>query len=383
MRRWTQKEINFLTKNYEKKLNKELIRFLNRNRGSIDYMASKIKLKKDYNFYCKSRKKYKRDFTKNIFEDLYYHKNKSIREIAKELKLGKNTVAYYFNKYHLKTRNHSESNKIRALKYPNWRQGLNKKTDFRIFAAAEKAKITCYKKREEKFRKIEKEFGKSISDLINDSYWKENLTQESVAKKLGLSREKIIELMKEFDISKRPNYEYISNLKGDKHPLYGKKWEDLLGIEKTRKRKEQMSLRARKNIIRRLKNQEMPFLNTKIEKKIANELIKRKLAFSQQYVIDKKFVCDFAIPPFNIIIECDGDYWHANPQLYNHYNLDKRQKVNINRDKYKDFYLSKKGWKVFRFFESDIHKSVKDCIDKVESYIKEQVKSIKNPLDTL
>ena len=223
----------------------------------------------------------------------------------------------------------------------------------------------------------------SIQDLINDLYWKEGLTQEKIAKKLELPRELIIELMKKLEVSKRPNYEYIASLKGINHPQYGKKWEDLYGFEGAKKRKKEMSLISRKRIIKRLENNEMPFFNTNIEKKIANELIKRKIPFIQQYPLNNKFVCDFAILQFKIIIECDGDYWHSNPLIYNINNLDKRQKNNLNRDKFKDLYLTKNGWKVFRFFESEINHSVKDCVDKVENYLKDQLKNIKNPLDDL
>src|SRR3989344_8721467 len=98
MKKWTQKEIYFLKENYAKTLNKELVKTLNRNIGSIDYMAIKLELKKDYDFLCHSKKKLKKEFTKDMFIDLYYKKNKSIREIAKELGIGKNTVAHYFKK---------------------------------------------------------------------------------------------------------------------------------------------------------------------------------------------------------------------------------------------------------------------------------------------
>lgn len=347
-------------------------------------MAGKIGLKKDYDFYCKSRKKLNKELTKNIFEDLYYKKNKSIREIAKELGIGKNTADYYLKKFKINKRDKFQAGKLAALKYPIWSKGLNKKTDKRLFATSKSLKLNWGERKRKRLNNLEKKFGKSIKDLINDLYWKENLNQETIAKRIGLSRDKIIELMKEFNVSKRPNYEYIASLKGINRPAYGKKWEDLSGgVERAKKRKKEMSLRARKNIIRRLNNNEMPFLNTKIEKKVANWLIKRKLPFYPQYVVDKKFVCDFALPLFNIIIECDGDYWHANPKIYDPSNLSKTQIEKVKRDKLKDIYLSKKGWKVFRFFESDIHKNFKNCMDILDNEINEQLKSIKNPLDEL
>ena len=117
----------------------------------------------------------------------------------------------------------------------------------------------------------------------------------------------------------------------------------------------------------------MPFKETKIEKAIARELSKRNIIFISQYSIDKSFVCDFALPKYKIIIECDGDYWHANPKLYSKLNKIQKRKVKI--DKFKDEYLKRNGWKVLRFFESNIKKSPNECINMVE----EQIKKVANP----
>ena len=160
-----------------------------------------------------------------------------------------------------------------------------------------------------------------------------------------------------------------------------KKWEDIYGIEGARKWKNEYSLKMRHHIIRRLQNNEMPFIHTRIEKKIAHTMQNRRINFVAQYAIDRKFVCDFAIPKYKIIIECDGDYWHANPKIYDLTNLDSRQKANLQRDKFKDKYLTKKGWLVLRFFEEDIKKSAAKCVDKVENTIKNR--KVKNPLDNI
>jgi len=383
MKRWTRKEINYLKENYSNKLNKELSDNLNRSLNAISYVANKLGLRKDYKFICKAQKKYKKEFPKELFERFYLNEGRSIREIAKELKLGKNTADYYLKKYKIPKRNPSEANKLRAIKYPNWKKGLSKETDKRIKLMGEKVKKTYAKKRKEKLKEIEKKWKKPLRDILNNLYWNKGFTQEKIAKELDLQRKWIISLMKTLEISRRPNFEYIFSLKGKKHPMYGKKWEDIYGIKGAKKRKARYSLKMRQNIIKRLKNNQIPFLNTKIEKKIAQELNKKSFSFVPQYLVDKKFVCDFALPTFNIIIECDGDYWHANPKIYDHKNLDLRQKRNNQRDKFKDKYLTKKGWKVFRFFESEINKSPQKCVNKVMNEVKKQLKEIKNPLDEL
>lgn len=79
----------------------------------------------------------------------------------------------------------------------------------------------------------------------------------------------------------------------------------------------------------------------------------------------------YVILPYlkKIIIECDGDYWHANPVIYDYSNLTKSQKKNLQRDKFKDTYLKTRGWNIVRLFESEILDSVSACVDKIEKTI--------------
>jgi len=137
--------------------------------------------------------------------------------------------------------------------------------------------------------------------------------------------------------------------------------------------REKASIKSRKAIIKRISNNEFPSLNTQIELSISKEMNKRKIFFISQFNIDNKFVCNFAIPLSKLIIECDGDYWHGNPSLYPKETLDKRQKMNIYRDKIKDEYLNQKGWNVLRSYESDIKKSSFNCVNKIEEAINNSI----------
>lgn len=54
------------------------------------------------------------------------------------------------------------------------------------------------------------------------------------------------------------------------------------------------------------------------EIEISNFLKKKNIIFIQQYQIPGfSFIYDFFIPSYNLIIEYNGDYWHANPEIYN------------------------------------------------------------------
>lgn len=66
-----------------------------------------------------------------------------------------------------------------------------------------------------------------------------------------------------------------------------------------------------------------------------------------------KYIADFYIPAQNLIIECDGDYWHSLPDVKK-------------RDKQKDKYLRKQGYTVKRLPEkvikNDKHAAVKQAL---------------------
>lgn len=83
------------------------------------------------------------------------------------------------------------------------------------------------------------------------------------------------------------------------------------------------------------------FRTTKIEKIVYEYLENQKIQFEKQKLINNKFLVDAYIPKFNLIIECDGDYWHSLPNI-------------IKKDKRKNAYLKKCGFKLIRISETSI-----------------------------
>jgi len=324
------------------------------------------------------------NITKELLENLYHKENKSMRKIAAELDVGKTTIEYYFKKFGIARRTREEANLLNPEEH-GWTRGLTKDKDDRIARLSKSIKRSCAIKRKERIARIEKRFGKPIKELLIDLYVNKKLSQEQVSKKIGYDRKIVIDLMKEFKIPKRPKYQYISSLRGEKHSMFGKTWDKLYSKDDLEKRKRVSSARFRELTIKRLKNNEFPFFDTSIEISMAKALLKEKIHFIKQFNIDNKFSCDFALPQYNIIIECDGDYWHANPKIYDRKNPDKRQAINLKRDRFKDIYLTKKGWRVLRFFESEINENLGKCVNRIKSAIKgrEELKKIPSPIDNL
>ena len=115
----------------------------------------------------------------------------------------------------------------------------------------------------------------------------------------------------------------------------------------------------------RRKKQILPMKNTKIELKIQDFLTALKLEFvTHKYInIKHSYQCDIFIPvqkgiPQKMIIECDGDYYHMNPNKFSPEDkifkegITAKEKWELDGLRTKE--LLERGFKVLRLWESDI-----------------------------
>jgi G:T-mismatch repair DNA endonuclease (very short patch repair protein) len=103
---------------------------------------------------------------------------------------------------------------------------------------------------------------------------------------------------------------------------------------------------------------------TSIENIISNSLKSLGYDFKEQ-VTFSKWRADFYIESINVIIETHGDYWHANPKIYNTENSNNIQIYNFNRDQIKYKYLKSIGCKLCILWETDI----KQNIGSIDAYL--------------
>mgnify|MGYP001436809197 CR=1 FL=1 len=125
------------------------------------------------------------------------------------------------------------------------------------------------------------------------------------------------------------------------------------------------SIRARKNLSHLLKNRiKYSGLNAFLKDKMAeNNLFPKKEFPIGPYCVD------FCFPHKKIVIEADGDFWHANPEFMKEKNrteLHPIQKKMVHLDKSKNTYLKNQDWVVLRFWERDIYKKTELCIKKIK-----------------
>lgn len=116
-------------------------------------------------------------------------------------------------------------------------------------------------------------------------------------------------------------------------------------IHKGRHYSKRTEWKVNDGIIKKLRaKQVLPTKDTKIEIKIQNFLKEMNIEFfTHQYIkIEHGYQCDIFIPSFNLVIECDGDYWHSYPT---------GREIDFLRTKE----LIEKGFKVLRLWEFEIN----------------------------
>jgi DNA mismatch endonuclease (patch repair protein) len=132
---------------------------------------------------------------------------------------------------------------------------------------------------------------------------------------------------------------------------------------------DRISIKKRREIMAKVKSK-----NTDIE------LILRKLLWNSGYRYRTNYKIfgkpDIAFPKQKIAIFCDGDFWHGK----NYEKEKKRYKKfwaekiysNIKRDEKVNKELKKAGWKVIRFWKTDILKNPDKCVKKIKNLIPPQ-----------
>ncbi len=164
---------------------------------------------------------------------------------------------------------------------------------------------------------------------------------------------------------------------GNKNPMYGKPAYNrgippstetvLKALETRRKNYNKLSSEQKEN---KLKKQQLHAIavfskfnrdrhsdyRTLPEQIVEDILISNNISYMFQYKA-MYYKCDFYIQP-NLIIEVQGDYWHANPMKYSTRILSPTQLKNISRDNQKFEYLTDRGFKILYIWEHDIYKNI-------------------------
>ncbi len=206
--------------------------------------------------------------------------------------------------------------------------------------------------------------GRNVSKRTRERLSKSHLGQKSKAK--GKTYEEIHGKKLGLELRKKVSDSH----KGIPSPIKGMTLEDVHGREKAAEIRD----KNRRATLKLFEEGRLPKkVNTLPERLFKAELLRRGYVegkqFIHQYKFADKFMCDFCFPDANLIIEVDGDFFHANPKLFDHNNVNPGQQRQINRDKAKNAYIMKYDngtWTLLRFWESAIKKNVGKVVDKME-----------------
>jgi very-short-patch-repair endonuclease len=98
---------------------------------------------------------------------------------------------------------------------------------------------------------------------------------------------------------------------------------------------------------------------------VADALTILNVEYEPQHRIGR-FTVDFFVPALSLAIEVQGDYWHANPKLYDDASLNKTQLRGRKRDERKRAYFaSHPEYRYIELWESDIRANPVDCVTSI------------------
>jgi len=95
------------------------------------------------------------------------------------------------------------------------------------------------------------------------------------------------------------------------------------------------------------------------------------IKFETQKVLGNK-IYDFYIPSKNMMVEVDGDYYHANPLIYESKDLNKMQIRNVKNDKFKDVLAKGNGFSIERVWEHDLNNDYKTQRKRFKKLLKDE-----------
>lgn len=95
------------------------------------------------------------------------------------------------------------------------------------------------------------------------------------------------------------------------------------------------------------------------EKEFQKMLKELKVKFETQKIVGNK-IFDFYIPHLNLLLEVDGDYWHANPDTLKTEKINGMQAKNVRNDKFKDALATTLGFSIERVWENDLKNNYED-----------------------
>ena len=134
------------------------------------------------------------------------------------------------------------------------------------------------------------------------------------------------------------------------------------------KSKKKRTVSKAKKTTRRTVRVHPKFGTSKLEEDFAKDFLD-KLGVKYIYQFEAKDIgrfYDFYLPEHNIIVECDGSWYHSDPRLVKEENMNPMQKHNKRVDEYKDKWALMHGIPIMRIWEKDIREDPKMVMNELK-----------------
>jgi len=311
------------------------------------------------------------EVSKDYLEEFYIVKEMSLPDMKNILEISFNEITQLLDFYKIPRRNQKGAGKKRAQKAKSTLQDK--------FGVDNVSQLDSIKKK--KKETFTKNYG--VDNIFKASNFKEKRDKVMMEKygKLGIC----IPMNRHQNLSDERKAEMYNSL----NKSYLDWVSNLTEIEKTERSKKYSKVQKKiwSNLTSEEKSEKMKHLwngnISKLELRIQLVLSSLMIPFSTQFELGNKFF-DFRLQKTKIIIEVNGDYWHANPKLYladdliNYPNGTMTAKVIWDRDIKKNTFAESKGYSVIKIWEQEM-KSLND--EELEKLLLERIENVEHSND--
>lgn len=228
--------------------------------------------------------------------------------------------------------------------------------------------------RVEKFSQLNPEMLYQNRDWLFDHFITKGKTAKEIAVMFSVAEVTVIKWTKIFGLRKMDYREQYLSLEC---PVCGKRFTRLRTYIEAKKKDGCKNFFCRRKCLAEYRKHSIKAVNmyfaqerpeTSIERKIREVLVGLNVKFREQEKI-AFWVCDFYLPDHNLAIETHGNYWHANPEMYNPSELHPMQHERVRNDHFKMHGLKHRGYNVLVLWEKDINERIDWCVNQIKEAI--------------
>jgi len=299
------------------------------------------------------------DVNKEKLVKWYYEDENSLTDISNKTKLSVGLVSNLFELYGVEKRSLSEGSKKAVDKFEKTcKEKYGVSNPSKLDSVKEKKKETFLENYEVDNIFKADGFRDWVDQLMRDRHGKGSVPNKNGNGGVDFhdeeTRQRLSRKMKEW-------WDSLSNEEWKKRSEKGKQWWKNLSDEEKEKHVEKVFSSQKYE----------SELEDKFEENVLKKLLDDEQYRKQCFISGKAF--DFYVPNSNLLVEVNGDYWHANPEIYDESDIISYPGGEVvvgeirKRDQSKINLAEKTGYNVLEVWESDIENKTSLVVEQVRN----------------